>query len=342
MKLYDITIRPVGPFGTPLKGDTLLGHFVWQVVHNEGLVAGGVERLVASYCENPCVIFSSAFPRISGNELRYALKKPDLPSAAWPKMKALDKSQRIRQAKDFKRLTWMIVGADLSIDLERNKLVNDRGLADEVVRASKVEIRRELQKAAIRSFCEESPRQHNTINRITGTTGKGPFAPYVMDCSYYQPGATLSLFTLIDEQVTSGENVSRALENIGKFGFGKDASVGMGRFAVESCREIAIPPAEHANACYCLAPCVPEQGSFHQAYFVPFVRFGKHGDGLARSRNPFKNPVIMADEGAVFFPKDPATFQKPFIGRGITGLSKSCESTVTQGFAPYLPIRVEI
>jgi CRISPR-associated protein Csm4 len=257
-------------------------------------------------------------------------------------MKALDKSQRIRQAKDFKRLKWMIVGADLRIDLGRNELMDDRGLAGDVVRASKVEVRRDLQKVGIGSFCEESPRQHNTINRDTGTTGKGPFAPFVTDCTYYHPGATLSVFALIDEEVTSGENVSRAMENIGKFGFGKDASTGMGRFAVEGCKEITIPPADGANACYCLGPCVPEQGSFDQAYFVPFVRFGKHGDALARSRNPFKNPVIMADEGAVFFPRDGNAFHKPFIGRGITGLSKSCESTVTQGFAPYLPIRVEI
>ena len=64
-------------------------------------------------------------------------------------------------------------------------------------------------------------------------------------------------------------------------------------------------------------------------------------DSLANARNPFKNPVIMADEGAVFIPKDKTVLKEPYIGRSISDVSKADQNTVVQGYAPYLLMKME-
>jgi hypothetical protein len=51
----------------------------------------------------------------------------------------------------------------------------------------------------------------------------------------------------------------------------------------------------------------------------------------------------MADEGAVFIPKNRDVFQKPYIGRAVLNTSMIKEHTVVhQGYAPYLPFRLEM
>lgn len=77
-------------------------------------------------------------------------------------------------------------------------------------------------------------------------------------------------------------------------------------------------------------------------FYSPFTRFGKHGDVLAKSSNPFKNPVIMADEGAVFIPKNNEVFRKPYVGSAIRDLSKAKTTTIAQGYAPYIPVAIEV
>ena len=50
----------------------------------------------------------------------------------------------------------------------------------------------------------------------------------------------------------------------------------------------------------------------------------------------------MTDEGAVFIPRSKDIFDKPYIGKAITGVSKACKNTVVQGYSPYIPMKLEI
>ena len=79
MKFYEITIRPFSGFGTPLKGDTLFGHFCWQAAYRHDLIHDGLENGLSVYKEKPFAIFSSAFPKIGKKEKNYILKRPDVP-----------------------------------------------------------------------------------------------------------------------------------------------------------------------------------------------------------------------------------------------------------------------
>ena len=80
MKTYEITIKPLSGFGTPLKGDTIFGHICWQAAYNEILFGCSIETLLADYSTNPFLIVSSAYPiSYEGTKSIYMLKRPDLP-----------------------------------------------------------------------------------------------------------------------------------------------------------------------------------------------------------------------------------------------------------------------
>jgi CRISPR-associated protein Csm4 len=227
----------------------------------------------------------------------------------------------------------------MKLDLSNLDLRTDDELADLIRQGGNGVEAHGLQEA--RGLHAVLVRPHNTINRQTGTTGEGAFAPFAEKAVFYCHGTELAVFVLFEEEATDQERLAGAVANIGRFGFGRDASTGSGRFTVLSAALRNLPKAEDADACLALAPVIPAPGTCRDVMFTPFTRYGRHGDVLARSENPFKNPVIMADEGAVLVPEGRETFLKPYIGRAVRGISKSLPQAVVQGFAPYLPFKLE-
>jgi len=343
LKLYEIILKPLTGFGTSLKGDTLFGHFCWQAAYNSSLLNENLEKWISRYGEKPFVVFSSAWPKIEDNgKFFYAFKRPDMPiSYLFPTSKR-NKRKNIEQLKENKKKKWMKIDDSLSMDLNRVEYLTDEDIVEMAYRQATGDTKLIMRGKHHQAFYREFIQQHNTINRLTMTTGEGMFAPFTETNFFYYPEMELAVFVLIDEDATDIEKVRTALENIGKFGFGKDASTGLGRFNLGEHDELPLPAPGDSNACYVLSPCVPEKGAFKDVYFTPFVRFGKHGDRLACAGNPFKNPVTMADEGAVFIPKDRTLYNKPYIGQAITNVSKTMPKTVVQGYAPYLPLKLEM
>jgi CRISPR-associated protein Csm4 len=342
LKLYAITLKPTSGFGTALKGDTLFGHFCWQAAYDSSLLEGGLEKQIAIYPEKPFAVFSSAFPKLTkGRSTSYVLKRPDLPFSFMLPLKT-DKKGNMEQSKEFKKKKWMLVDENLHLDIKAVNFISDHDLLKEAQRVLTQEAIRQMKKAEKSEFMKMFFQSHNKINRITQTTGAEGFAPYAKENIYYFPETELVVFVLIEESATDIDRVALGLERIGNWGFGRDASTGLGRFELGEQDELPIQVLADSNACYALSPCVPEKGTFKEVFFTPFVRFGKHGDRLATFGNPFKNPVIMADEGAVFIPTDKTLFNKPYIGQAVTHVSKTMPGTVVQGYAPYLPLKLEI
>jgi CRISPR-associated protein Csm4 len=250
----------------------------------------------------------------------------------------------MRQRKVVKKKQWMLVPPDLRLDLQKLEYLSDRELRERLLAQVSPELRRRLFKIGDEAAAVLAPysQPHNTIQRLTQTTGQAPFAPYEQTIWHYHPGTRLAVLVLIDPGATDGDRVRTGLDRIGQWGYGRDASIGLGRFRVTSHQELPLPQVPDANACYTLAPAVPSPGSYDQAYFLPLVRFGKHGDLLARSANPFKNPILMADEGAVFLSRNQKLLGRPYLGRAVTGISKAQPGAVAQGYALYLPLKLEI
>ena len=312
MKRYRITIEPRSAFGTPLKGDTLFGQLCWAVLNRYG--EDRLQVLLRDYLKQPFLVCSDGFPH-------GYVPRPSVPGAYFNVSGGEDR-------KVIRKKRWVPL-ADLNRPMSE-WLVNAQP-DDEV----------------LGKYHRERPEQpHNTINRLTGTTGKDMFAPYTQPQSWYKSEVKIDLYLLLDESRLAPAELEALLEDLGTFGYGRDASIGLGKFNILDCVEKwNFPDADKANACLTLAPCAPQgQGLDGQpSFYQVFTRFGRHGDrGVHKPGGPFKTPVLLADTGAVFSPVPNA---RDYIGQGLGGegqLSKTIPATVHQGYAPYIPFHLPL
>jgi CRISPR-associated protein Csm4 len=339
MKIYGITILPTSPFGTPLKGDTIFGQFCWQAADDPALLTGGLDKWIAGYVDGPFAVFSSAWPVLQqADQTVYALARPAglTPDGDEPQ----DRRQRIERNKADKKRKWLLVDKSMKVRITDDTLKTDEDLFTLFMESrtpAEAKSLRLLSKEQ-KKLCTPVTQSHNSINRLTMTTGSGQFAPFAHDNFQYLPGLSLVIFAAVDEQALEAQQLHTAFERIGSWGFGRDASAGLGRFTVTSVTEHAWPQAAASDtACFTLGPLVPPKQTFARCYAEPFTRFGRHGAALACSGNPFKKPVIMADEGAVLYPVDRDVFASPCIGTAVTDVSAADKRTVVQGYSLYLP-----
>ena len=336
MNFIEVILALQSPLGTPMKGDTLFGRFCWEIVHSPALLDQDFDLAIQDYPQKPFAVFSSAIPCLAPQGHLQTLFFPAPaapPHVLMPQNNNQPRLERMIQARALKRKKWLTAGPDLTLD-PTQALITTETLASKYLGPDTVPVL-------------TAPRWGNTINRLTGATGKGEFAPFTESATHYAPQIKLALYILHDEQRLSRENLLIGLNDIGAVGFGKNASTGMGRFTWLSHRDLPTPR-QDAHAVYTLAPHVPGPTRHHdKEYAAPFVRFGKHGDRFGLTGNPFKKPVPMADQGAVLTGiRTPLT--TPYVGRAVTHVSQSArpsplagkDNTVHQGFSPYLPINL--
>lgn len=312
MQSFCVTLSPLSAFATPLKGDTLFGQLCWAIRNRLG--EAYLTELLAGYTDGrPFAVVSDAFPE-------HYLPLPKLPNSFYNPIDGEDR-------KAVKKRCWLpeaAIGKPVSEWLSHAR--TPAALAGDYSGLS-----------------EKHPQPHNTINRLTNTTGEGGFAPYSVEQEWFIPGLRWSVYILLDTSWLSIENCRQCLADIGSFGFGRDASIGFGKFAVEDFQARPLPAQDNADACLTLAPCAPQGLGFdaQRSFYQLFTRFGRHGDiAVHQEGKPFKNPVLLAQTAAVFGTEPP---KSGFIGQGIGGngeLSKTLKATVHQGYAPVIGVRL--
>lgn len=166
---------------------------------------------------------------------------------------------------------------------------------------------------------------HNAINYRTSRTGEG-FDPYASLLHSY--AKSMTFYVLINTDRIDIERIERAFVWVGASGYGKKATVGKGRFVVESMEAVAL--SSRGKAFMTLSPCVLEGLEATACFYDTFVRFGKHGASLAKQK-AFKKPLLMADTSAVVVFDEEK--ELPFIGKGVDGISAIHPKTVHQGYA---------
>lgn len=314
MKILTVTIQPLSSFGTLLKGDTLFGQFCWTLRGKLGNVY--LEKLLNGYCEGePFVVFSDAFP--SGY-----LPRPTIPLGYFRQKDDGIKEDR-KVAKKRAWLPHVSLAKPISEWLDRS----------EGCEAIKV--------------WEKASQPHNSIDRNTGTTGNG-FAPYAMDQFWPSKDLLMDIHVVIDTQRIETTQVIEVIEQMGLNGFGRDATIGAGKFTIGMTKEVVFEVYGEPNAALTLAPVAPKGLDFEQSasFYTLFSRFGRHGGQVQSvyASNPFKTPILLADTGAIFTSPSINTATR-FIGQGIGGngkLSRAMPETVHQGYAPVIPVEFRV
>jgi len=312
MDRITLRIRPLSPFGTPPLGDTLFGQLCWTIRHQWG--EARLRELLDGYLKNrPFAVIANALP--AGY-----LPRPALPLSVFAQPADADR-------KRLKKLAW-IPHAALAQPLKSWLLMahSDHQVTNNPDFAVQ----------------ESWPQPHNSINRLTGTTGEG-FAPYTMRQIGFAPGLILDVHAVFDPARLGQEELRNLFADMGMTGFGRDASIGLGKFAVEDNTPTKLAGPANANAYLTLAPCAPQGCGFLPAAsrYQPFTRFGRHGDTAVQSGQPFKTPVLLAAAGAVL---KPARYVKTHhVGQGLGGdgrLSRAIPETVHQGYAPVIGVHL--
>ena len=316
--LHRATLALHTAFGTPLAGDTLFGQLCWALREAEGEAA--LQSALDGYTSGkPWVVVSDGFP--SG-----FLPKPALPAleaffGATPAGKIADAA---KERKFIKARRW-IPASQTSLGLQS---LLAAAVSDQDAWGGKPP--------------QRVTQAHNSINRETGTTGEAEFAPYSMPQTFYGAGYKADLYLVFDPERIAAAKLRTLLDAVGATGFGRDASIGLGKFTVDEMTIATPPPPSAPGAWWTLGPCAPQGQAFNKAasYYRTFTRFGRHGNVHALAGQPFKTPVLLAAAGAVFTPAG-AYESRAFIGQGIGGdgsLSKVQAATVHQGYAPVLAL----
>lgn len=344
MQAITYTLTPLSAFATPLLGDTLFGQLCWAIRNRYG--EQRLEELLQGYTDNqPFAIISDAFPK-------GYLPKPTLPARFLSDKKvddtgdnAGDNTDDIAQRKVLKKKIWMPLDETAKPLNQWQTLCKTN---QEVI--SKISPKTS-QTINTNTFENKRMQPHNSINRFTGTTGEGQFAPYGMLQTWYHPDLQLQCHILLDEKRFTQAECQQCLHDIGNFGFGRDASIGMGKFSIDKPQSNTLASHPQANALMTLAPSAPQGMGYNEkhSYYQPFTRFGRHGDiAVHQKGKPFKNPILMAATGAVISRDNitnPQNDNQNYIGQGLGGskqnLSKSIEATVQQGYAPVIGVYLD-
>jgi len=109
MKLYKVTINPISPFATPIKGDTLFGSICWDIVYLYG--EKKLEKMLKNYKKNPFLIVSDGF-------LKNHLIKPVFP-------KELLNETEEGKKKEYRKRVWISIKDILKGDFSKTKKENE-------------------------------------------------------------------------------------------------------------------------------------------------------------------------------------------------------------------------
>ena len=324
-----ISIKPESAFATPLKGDTLFGHLCWSIRSRDGERA--LRELLQGYTNG------KPFAVVSDPLLEHCWPRPAVPPVLFghidPQERKSARKRKWLHHRDLQRplrewLNWMLEEPDGALD----------GIAADPAENGKPG-----------SWRRRESRFRNSIDRRIGATSDEGFAPYGIEQTWYRRGTRLDCHIVYDAGRIDAESIRQCMTDIGKCGYGRDATVGLGRFSVCEPRDgdgAQLPESQpDATSWIALAPVAPQNLPWDSArcWYRPFTRFGRHGNIAVHSGNPFKAPVLLADTGAVLTPS--GSFQeRAFVGQGLGGsnhpMSIGIPETVHQGYAPVVGIHV--
>jgi len=298
MTLYRIRFKLCSSIVTPLKGDTIWGHIVWGIANHEGNAAV-TDFLEKEISDTPALVVSSAFP---AEMVCRPMPPPErniiLDIDAYSEIKNKKKRKYASASKYF-------ANTEIKIDEEKRQ-----------------------------SPLENIQVTHNTIDRFTNSVleEKSPYSteerwPKITDWDLYVLSSS--------DPDRIKELVQWAFEN----GYGADASTGKGRISEigkpEEVKPIIKTKPGNTYTYMALGPFVGSKNGMTDLRADIFVRSGKLGGAFAASMIPYKKPVVLYDEGAIF------TCDKPieYTGIMLEKMHDSEEFNICQsGFAPVIPV----
>lgn len=292
MSMYRARLKCLSALSTPLFGDTLFGHVCWGIARHEG--EESLTGFFAGFDEGIPLALSNGFPE---GLFPAPVVKPK-----------------------------MIEDIDLSLYHDQKKAKKIPYIpAEWILSGSWTEgmIRQEE-----RGFLSHE-RSHNTIHRITGTTGEDSLYSLTELWAFEKGKDERHRAFAFDVYVAStypAERVSQLLEWGLENGYGADRSTGKGHVELQGAEAVRFP--EQGNRAMALGPFLPgDKIETLGMRYELFTRFGKLSGDYLLSDNPFKKPVVMFAAGTTL--KATQTEAVGTLLRGVHGDERIRHGAVT-------------
>lgn len=286
MNVLRVRIALTAPIATPMHSGILFGHLCWakRLRAGEAALVDWLHELLSAP-----VLLSDTLP--SG-----WLPRPHLPSGEHPEPSGNDRAAWVAQrqaAKRQRKLPYLRIEDWLSIrdQLDSTRLLQALAKADAYGKT--------------RGHTLAARSAHNRIDRLRGTTPESGGLYFADESWHDSAGAQRDIYVHgldVDEAMT-------LFADVGRNGFGRDASLGRGQFRVD-----AVEPAPArlfdttGTRRLSLSHGVLSPNMLDACYKL-HTHYGRIG-GLhaGTSLSPFKCPLLLIQPGATFAPQDDRPF----------------------------------
>ncbi len=305
MKTYRLKIKLLNSFATPWHADTLFGSICWLIAWRYGTET--LVNLLKDYIDKePPFLLSDGFP---GDLFPSPVHLPLM----------------FDDATDYN-------------DYRGRKYIKDIAFLDA---DDFQKIRQGYQ--TLPHKMESKPFQpvntiHNSINRMTGTTGdEGSL--YEIEEWTLKNTDTISFYLKIKDGWE--ERVSGFFHELALSGYGKKKSIGKGSFEVVGEMEPfdAVNDFEGSNGFMALNNFMPSPNDPVDGFYKTTVKYGKLGGEYTFCGNPFKKPLVMISAGSVFRANGEV---KDYYGRMVPNVSPVLANVVHYGYAFAVPLKIAV
>ncbi len=265
MQNLKISVKFESPVGSELQSDTIFGQFAWEFryIYTEEKL----KEMLADFSDKPFIVFSDGFEK---DTISMPFVKPENPK----KIKEKFGEDYYLRMKEVKKARYIKIGDWL--DGKVNLFSLEKFIVNKPAYKSSLNIK-------------------NSVNRISNTTEQGLYSTVE---KFFQ--SDVDIYIKYDDEKIKKEQIEEVFKSIGQFGFGRDKSVGKGRFRVIGLYENPeiLENKKGRQAFISLSSGVPCDDC-SVLFGKTFTKFGKHGGDLIFG-NPFKNPAVLFKSGSVF------------------------------------------
>lgn len=270
---YVLRLEMDGPLATPLLSGTLFGHLCWAYRQKRGGDAGLAKWLEA--LRNHPFLISDGLP--TGWVPKPLIRpRPHLQRQT---------VEQIDRKKEAKKARFVLMKDFLKI----RHSVNEDHLAEI---------------SGIPMEWHEQRAPHNTINRLTGRTPESGGLFFVDE---WWPSENSQSRDVYVSSRMEGSELEDLFGAVGEWGFGKDSSIGRGRFTVRVEPDESGLTAPAGNRRMSLSHGVLTDNMTCPRYRLHPV-YAKIGGELSMRHSPFKYPLMLLQPGSTFTPDGAGPF----------------------------------
>jgi CRISPR-associated protein Csm4 len=322
--IKQLTLKPKSGLLTKLQSDTIYGHFCWRLKEQAG--ESRLKEFISSYQEGkPVFLISDGL-----------IKEED--EIFFPKPFRFDQPVHLEKKEDsileFVKRKNEKENRYYTIE-QLNSFLNNRTVSNEV--ENETEIKTEKRAPVI----EEQLRISVQIDRKSFAAEEKKLFSYnpvfLREDFYY-----VLLIKILDDILFEGFNCENILKDIFVIGYGKKKTSGYGQFdediSFERFDKIEEPI--DGNGFVVLGNYLPSAADhITPAGYDINIKYGKLGEHMAQSANPFKSPVTFFTAGSCFL----TDVKKNYYGRVTDNgeISESFKESVQFGCPFYLRMKMQ-